>query len=771
MNFQSEPGLTAANFRKISENGLGDPYNAYAHSMAWFQNHLYVGTTRAPLAYRGRQRAEDHPDWIGRIWPVRIPEGIWDIDLRAEIWRYHPASDTWDKMFTSPLVEGFGGEKVPLSVAFRSMVTFQGSSDSAPGIYVPTMATYQTSAVMLRSLSGDQFEIVTDEGMGFPDPYNPRGVRAFAAFRDRLFSSPAVAQKGQRKSYNFPESMVILTTKDPAQGRWQLACDPHFGDPNNLSVFQMAEFRGHLYAGTMNVNRGFQVWKTDGEGSPPFQWKKVIDKGAYRGRLNQGAITMQSFGDHLYIGTGIQEGGYDRYNHVGPAAAEIIRIDPDDKWELVVGEFRVTPEGMKVPISGLDAGFGKPFAGYLWSMCAHKGWLYAGTFDWLMATRYGRVDRWPEYLRQMMSPKRLDFLINKFGGFDLWRTRDGQNWAPVTQNGFGNYFNMGARTMISTPYGLFVGTANSFAPETAVERTAGWNYENNARGGLEVWLGSREKSLEKGDDDLELAWLCTATPPTVTPSKAEKISDRIVRQLYGGSEFRHLGFWTAGTSNFQMACEQLMEEILAFLPEERGRVVDVACGRGASTNHLLKHFPANAITGIATSKKDMKYCRKIAPNVRFLTRKLPRLKLPSESADALIWVQGFEPSSVGAALLQEVYQTLKPGGRWVCFDILPTHIPVRRRKSWSRNLPVQSPEEYQSLLQRMGFSRIRFVDVTGECLQGFDKFMSTHLQMKKLTGEIDDSIIRDIKADLPTNSMDGCQCFFISARKAKEAGA
>ena len=68
MRTQDQPGLIAKNFRKISINGFGNPYNSYAHSLAWFRDHLYVGTTRAPLAYRGRQRAEDHPDWIGSKW-------------------------------------------------------------------------------------------------------------------------------------------------------------------------------------------------------------------------------------------------------------------------------------------------------------------------------------------------------------------------------------------------------------------------------------------------------------------------------------------------------------------------------------------------------------------------------------------------------------------------------------------------------------------------------------------------------------------------------
>ena len=30
-------------FSRIARNGFGDPLNAYAHTMAWFDGHLYVG--------------------------------------------------------------------------------------------------------------------------------------------------------------------------------------------------------------------------------------------------------------------------------------------------------------------------------------------------------------------------------------------------------------------------------------------------------------------------------------------------------------------------------------------------------------------------------------------------------------------------------------------------------------------------------------------------------------------------------------------------------
>jgi hypothetical protein len=87
----------------------------------------------------------------------------------------------------------------------------------------------------------------------------------------------------------------------------------------------------------------------------------VLEGGAGRVALNQGAVSMIGFADALYIGTGIQNGGYDWRNKIGPAAAEIIRLNPDGSWDIVVGNPRLG----KQPVSGLFAGFKNFFSGYI----------------------------------------------------------------------------------------------------------------------------------------------------------------------------------------------------------------------------------------------------------------------------------------------------------------------------------------------------------------------------------------------------------------------
>lgn len=480
-------------FVRIAEGGFGDGWNAYAHSMAWFAGALYVGTTRANLC---SIKAARPPNL--NFWPVRCPDDVYEIDRRAEIWRFDPHVRSWRQVFRSPWVELEGGVQVPRDIGYRGMSVFRGASDEAPALYVCTWAPSRSGqpSIILRSEDGRRFEPVSRQEA---DP-GVNTYRALRTFKGRLYTSPAGRSAGwQGLSHLGVEDCtaglaLVLENSDPANRPWRLANSPSFGDPGNVAVFDLAVFNDHLYAGTVNP-RGFQVWKTAARGEPPYQWTRVLTEGAYRGPLNEGVATMCAHDGRLYIGSGIQHGGYDRTYRIGPAAAELLRIADDDSWELLVGAPRHTPDGFKEPLSRLGPGFDNFFAGYLWNSCSHDGWLYVGTYDWSVFLSYLPLDTWPQRMAQIFRYLPIADLPDKIGGFDLWRSRDGAIWEPVTRNGFGNPFNYGARRMMSTPSGLFLGTANPFGPEIGqIDDVGEWGYQANPRGGLEVWW--LEKDLE-----------------------------------------------------------------------------------------------------------------------------------------------------------------------------------------------------------------------------------------------------------------------------------
>ena len=481
------PGLRAQHFRRVCTNGFGDRHNAYVYSSVWFDGHLYVGTSRANLCLLKFAMPYVHID----TWPVDCPhlnytskfERRW---ARGELWRYAPALDQWTRCYQSPMVVDPTDDCLySRDLGYRAMTVFQGESDARPAIYCASWSrSHGQGPEILRSRDGITFETLINPRFSSHDKdLVVTAIRTLVPYRGRLFTAPTGASKG---NVNIAWNSLVFETRDPASGVWRSVNDPGFESaPEVAVVYELAVFHDYLYAGTGGLN-GFQIWRTRAAGNPPYSWEKVLSHGAGRGALNQGAVSMMGFGDYLYVGTGIQNGGHDRRFNIGPAAAEIIRIHENGDWDIVVGNGR---DG-KEPISAMGAGFNNYFCGYMWRMGIHDGWLYVGTMDWTVILRYVDLEAKPYKSARLLAAAGVENFIAYQGGFDLWRTYDGENWLPVTRTGFDNPYNFGCRNIVSTPHGLFIGTANPFGPTAAVKVNGHWEYQDNPAGGLEVLLGS-----------------------------------------------------------------------------------------------------------------------------------------------------------------------------------------------------------------------------------------------------------------------------------------
>jgi hypothetical protein len=473
-------GLDAGHFKRIAFHGFGDPLNSYAHSMAWFKGYLYVGTMRASLhLLHARVPIAMDP------WPIRTVKDIYELDLRAQIWRWSPVFRHWQQIYVAPFVKGRSGNIVARELSYRGMAVSKGSNGMDDAMYVATWSTSKGQGpLILRSADGEHFTPMTTPGLGDP---TVSAFRSLASFGDRLFAAPSGRTGGKT---NTPDIAAIYVASKASNGPWYVACQPGFGDAGNLTMFEMEVFNGFLYVGTLNPQSGFQIWKSACHGQPPYQWTMFLANGAARGPLNETTVSMCVFNGALYVGTGIQNGGYDRAHKIGPAAAELIRIHPNDSWDLIVGERRWTSNGWKIPLSGLEPGFNNFFNGYFWRLAEHQGVLYLGTFDWSVLLPYLKPVDQGGAVARFAQTTGIDNIVGFEGGFDLFSSQDGVRWAPVTTNGFGNPYNFGARTMVSTPHGLFVGTANPFGPEIGARTATGWTCVENSQGGAEIWLGA-----------------------------------------------------------------------------------------------------------------------------------------------------------------------------------------------------------------------------------------------------------------------------------------
>jgi hypothetical protein len=489
-------GLAHADFRQIAKNGFGDQHNAYPHSMALYQGKLLVGTSRSNLCMLRVSKMRTRI----KHWPVECPNNLYDLDMRAQIHSLDFTTGRWREVFRSPLIEARGGGRVPRAMSYRCMTVFQGESDKEPALYCGTYASARgDGAHILRSEDGENFE-PTLRPNSFASVIT---VRFLVPFKGRLFTSPTGIAGGNP---NAAFQAVVYETRDPQHQPWVPVNELGFGDPGNVSVFELAAFGDHLYAGTLNY-AGFEVWRTTAEGNPPYKWERIITQGAWRGKLNQCAFCMRVFKGALYIGSGIQNGGIDVANKTGPAGPEVIRIHPDGSWDLLVGLGRETPSGWKDALSGYRPGFGYLTNGYFWRAEEHDGWLYLGTLNWAVMMTYASQENWPDIVRRVYGRLGPQQIFDNLSGAQFYRTYDGENWLPVTLNGFDNPYNYGIRALVSTQHGLAVGLVNPFGPKVGIVENDSVRYEPNPNGGLEIWLGrtSNDRPFPADVDDVGAA--------------------------------------------------------------------------------------------------------------------------------------------------------------------------------------------------------------------------------------------------------------------------
>jgi cyclopropane fatty-acyl-phospholipid synthase-like methyltransferase len=696
--------LRAEDFTCIARQGFGDGRNAYAHSAAWFGERVYVGTTRDNLCLVAARNP-----MTTKAWPVQCTQPPNPHELRAQIWSYDVASRTWDCVQRSPMIE-VDGREVMRDIGYRGMTVFKGASDPQPVLYCATWSA--TGTRLMRSVDGRTFEVVGRAGLVHPDVVC---LRALQPFKDRLYTSPIGRPKRNPNEASRPNEAVlpvVLESADPASGDWRIVSEPGFGNPHNVGVFELQAFDDHLYAVTINYVNGFELWKTDAEGRPPYRWTNVLSSGAYRGRHNEGGASLYPFRGALYVGTGISGGGYNRFYNIGPAAAELLRVFPDDSWDLVVGIPRATPDGLKVPLSGLGPGFDNFCNGYTWRMGEHDGCLYVSTYNWAVFLPYLTFANAPETVVKFVEERGADALAAELGGAELWRTQDGHRWHPVVRDGFGTPFNFGFRTLVSTPHGLFAGSANPFGPMVAVKTDEGWTYQPNPRGGCEVWLGraSEEPPIAAGPIRLQRSPRAALRP--LYRRCEREVYAYLADDYYESSNFDHIGYWADGARTARQACETLMSKLAAPIDRVDGRILEVDCGRGGTTRDLVDRFGAARVTAIGHRDPRWHRLERQYPGLTLLHMEASDLEFADRSFRYVVSVERPGFLADRRAFLREAWRVLETGGRLLLADAL--YVKSGEIVDWSRSRRNYLPDvsAYAALLQGSGFTDVRTVDVT-----------------------------------------------------------
>ena len=250
----------------------------------------------------------------------------------------------------------------------------------------------------IQNLSASEWEQINQDGFGNVHNRGPRGI---AIFNNKLVMG--TANYNEEGGFIFTKTYLIrlflyeafINTSFGVDALTSDGCEiwcydgenlqqivgPNgtmasgFGNKYNMEVGVLIEFKGYLYAGIRNQIQGCQIWRTN----DLENWEMVLNKGNGN-RWNAAIWDAAVLGDTLYVGTmNFGEG------------CEIFKTDTGDldDWDVVVGTRSKT-----------KSGFGTRTNFYVWSMAVYDDCLYVGT-------------------------------DNLQGGAEIWKTQDGEEWAPV----------------------------------------------------------------------------------------------------------------------------------------------------------------------------------------------------------------------------------------------------------------------------------------------------------------------------------------------------
>lgn len=237
----------------------------------------------------------------------------------------------------------------------------------------------------------------------------------------------------------------------------------------------------------------------------------------------------------------------------------------------------------------------------------------------------------------------------------------------------------------------------------------------------------------------------------------ERINYQYDRFLFSGERspfhkldtigFLNRGYWKGGEDSAEIAQINLIEILVSFLSKNEGdNILDVACGKGASSKFLTKYFEPKGITGINISERQLEICRAIAPECNFKLMDATKLDFGDSSFDNVLCIEAALHFSTRQKFLEEAYRVLRPAGRLAMLDALCNYDLLEEDQAdmLPKENYLPNLDAYRENLRKVGFKYLRVEDCTAFTMTPSTKYL-IRIAEERFDGTRDAKVLEDIR--------------------------
>ena len=224
-------------------------------------------------------------------------------------------------------------------------------------------------------------------------------------------------------------------------------------------------------------------------------------------------------------------------------------------------------------------------------------------------------------------------------------------------------------------------------------------------------------------------------------SHLAKIYDHVVtskiamKEYFQDSGYINYGFWEKETFSQKDAGNNLVDKLISFLPEIKGKILDVANGAGGTTKRLMNYFNAKDIKAINITKSQIDQAKIKAPGCEIIQMSATEMEFERSSFNNIICVEAafhFYPNR--KKFLEEAKRVLTQDGNIILSDILYSCGKLSTLKQlFPTYNTVSNIDEYKQIFIDAGFNNIKVLDVTNQTWTRYKKerFISCVNTIKK----------------------------------------